>query len=53
VSFTMPPQSGSGGGKPRPRKPSTPMAIVVYPMRKQASTMSGPRALGRISTSMM
>ena len=29
VSFTMPPQSGSGGGSPRPRKPRMPMVMVV------------------------
>ena len=27
--FTIPPQSGAGGGRPRPRKPSVPMVIVV------------------------
>jgi len=53
VSRTMPPQSGSGGGMPMPRKPRTPMRIVLYPMRSHMSTRSGPRALGRISTTMM
>src|SRR3546814_10185282 len=27
VSETMPPQSGSGGGRPRPRKPRVPMVM--------------------------
>ena len=29
VSLIMPPQSGSGGGSPRPRKPSTPMVMIT------------------------
>ena len=29
VSRTMPPQSGFGGGRPSPRKPSTPIVMIV------------------------
>jgi len=53
VSFTIPPQSGSGGGRPRPKNPRTPMVMMTYPRRRQASTISGPRALGKISNSMI
>src|SRR6185437_787777 len=34
-SFTMPPQSGVGGGNPRPRNPNTPMVMAEYPSRRQ------------------
>ena len=53
ASFTMVPQSGSGGGSPMPRKPRVPMAKIAYPTRSMPSTSSGPRALGRISLNMM
>jgi len=53
VSLIMPPQSGSDGGRPRPRKPRVPIMMVTYPRRRQASTTRGAATLGRISMAMI
>ena len=51
-SFTMPPQSASGGCTPRPRNDSVEMKSTMKMKRSPISATSGDRALGRISRKM-
>ena len=47
------PQSELSGERPRPKKPNVPNSIVVYPIRRQKSTINGPLAFGKISQSII